>query len=98
MAEILLPTVHCYRCGKSWTPRRASVRMCPGCKSRLFETPRRPSRAAMVRLRRLLEREPPPSFDDIGRVRFDMRRRREKDELLAKHRMRPSLSYGSKGV
>ena len=98
MAEIALPTVRCYRCGKTWTPRRTPVRMCPGCKSRLFETPRRPSRTSIALLLRALEREPPPTFDGVGRVRVDMLRRREKDELLAKHGLRPSLSYESKEV
>jgi len=98
MADIVLPTVRCYRCGKVWTPRRTPVSMCPGCKSRLFETPRRPSRATITRLLRALEREPPPTFDGVGPVRLDRRRRREKDELLTRNGMRPSLSYGSKEV
>ena len=72
--------------------------MCPGCKSRLFETARRPSRTTIARLLRALEREPPPTFEGVGPVRVDGDRRREKDELLAKHRMRTSLSHGSKGV
>jgi uncharacterized protein len=31
---------HCYRCGYSWFPRRARVRICAHCKSPHFETPK----------------------------------------------------------
>lgn len=98
MGNIVLPVLRCYRCGKSWTPRRSLVRMCPACKSRLFEAPRRPSRATIARLLRRLKKEAPPSLQGCGPVRLDMRRRREKDELLVKHGMRPSRSYEPKGV
>jgi uncharacterized protein len=33
---------HCYRCGNVWRPRKAVVRTCPLCKSRLWDTPRSP--------------------------------------------------------
>ncbi|MCI4335991.1 MAG: nucleotidyltransferase family protein [Thermoplasmata archaeon] len=42
METIALPLLHCYRCGNSWTPRKATVRMCPLCKSRLWDVPRPP--------------------------------------------------------
>ncbi len=34
-----LPELHCYRCIYTWTPRRTPVRMCPRCKSRLWDQP-----------------------------------------------------------
>ncbi len=34
-----LPELHCYRCIYTWTPRHLPVRMCPRCKSRLWNTP-----------------------------------------------------------
>lgn len=34
-----LPELHCFRCIYSWTPRRLPVRMCPKCKSRLWNVP-----------------------------------------------------------
>ncbi|MHB8352713.1 MAG: nucleotidyltransferase domain-containing protein [Thermoplasmata archaeon] len=39
MAIESLPELHCYRCIYTWTPRRLPVRMCPRCKSRLWNTP-----------------------------------------------------------
>ncbi len=39
-ATFELPTLHCYRCGASWTPRRPMIRMCPRCRSRLWDQPR----------------------------------------------------------
>lgn len=98
METVALPVLRCHRCGKAWTPRRPLVRMCPGCKSRLFATPRRPSRATVARLLRQLEKETPPSLRGCGPIEIDFRRRRDKDELLAKHGMRPSRRYASKGV
>lgn len=40
MVTELLPELHCYRCIYSWTPRRLPIRMCPRCKSRLWDTPK----------------------------------------------------------
>lgn len=40
MRSIDLPMLHCYRCGNSWTPRHVVVRMCPRCKSTLFDEPK----------------------------------------------------------
>lgn len=98
METVALPVLRCHRCGKAWTPRRPLVRMCPRCKSRLFTTPRRPSRAAVARLLRQLEKEAQPSLLGCGPIEIDLRRRREKDRLLAKHGMRPSRRYESKRV
>jgi predicted nucleotidyltransferase len=39
MAIEPLPELHCHRCIYTWTPRRLPVRMCPRCKSRLWDTP-----------------------------------------------------------
>lgn len=40
VATVELLTLHCYRCGASWTPRRPVVRMCPRCKSPYWDEPR----------------------------------------------------------
>lgn len=40
VAEIDLPMLHCYRCGNSWTPRIRTVKLCPHCKSTLWDEPR----------------------------------------------------------
>jgi uncharacterized protein len=32
--------LHCYRCIYTWTPRRLPVRMCPRCKSQLWDRPK----------------------------------------------------------
>ena len=40
MIEMELPLLHCYRCGNTWTPRLRVVRMCPRCKSRLWDEPK----------------------------------------------------------
>ena len=34
--------LRCFRCGNVWYPRRAFVRVCPLCKSRLWNVPRSP--------------------------------------------------------
>ena len=34
-----LPELHCHRCIYTWTPRHLPVRMCPRCKSRLWDKP-----------------------------------------------------------
>lgn len=33
---------HCYRCGNVWRPRQTRVRVCPLCKSKLWNVPRPP--------------------------------------------------------
>lgn len=40
MMEVTLPDLHCYRCGNSWSPRRRVVRLCPRCKSTLWDEPK----------------------------------------------------------
>lgn len=34
-----MPEFHCHRCIYTWTPRRTPVRMCPRCKSKLWDVP-----------------------------------------------------------
>jgi hypothetical protein len=57
-----------------------------------------PNASAVNRLYRRLEALPPPKWDGLGPIRYNLRRRREKDELLAKRGMRPSVTYGPPGV
>ena len=40
MRTVRLPELHCYRCIYTWHPVRSPVRMCPRCKSRLWEVPK----------------------------------------------------------
>jgi predicted nucleotidyltransferase len=40
MREVKLPTLHCYRCIYEWTPVRSPVRICPRCKSKLWDMPK----------------------------------------------------------
>ena len=40
MAGHPLPRAHCYRCLYSRLPRHPTVRMCPRCKSRLWNVPK----------------------------------------------------------
>lgn len=35
-----IPKMRCYRCFYEWAPVRSPVRMCPRCKSRLFDVPK----------------------------------------------------------
>jgi len=44
--ENLMPTVviqkmNCLRCGHTWTPRQAEIRICPKCKSPYWDRPRK---------------------------------------------------------
>lgn len=40
--KVFIPDkIHCERCGWSWIPRQAEVRLCPRCKSAYFDTPRK---------------------------------------------------------
>jgi len=66
MRSIELPLLHCYRCGNSWTPRRVVVRMCPRCKSTLFDEPklRVPSGGGGLGIREVLG----PFRDGIDRL------------------------------
>jgi len=38
--EVRLPRLRCYRCVYSWTPVKSPVRICPRCKSRLWDVPK----------------------------------------------------------
>jgi uncharacterized protein len=40
MQEVRLPRLRCYRCVYTWTPVRSPVRICPRCKSRLWDVPK----------------------------------------------------------
>lgn len=40
MEEVAIPELHCYRCGNTWTPRVRLVRICPRCKSKLWDEPK----------------------------------------------------------
>lgn len=40
MREVDLPRLRCYRCVYTWTPVRSPVRICPRCKSRLWDVPK----------------------------------------------------------
>ena len=40
MQQVVIPRVHCYRCYHTWTPVKAPVRMCPRCKSLLWDVPK----------------------------------------------------------
>src|ERR1700690_2300683 len=40
MARIELNRLHCYRCGHSWAPQKEEVRICPHCKSTLWDVPK----------------------------------------------------------
>jgi len=42
------PELHCHRCIYTWTPRRVPARMCPRCKSKLWDKPRVPTVSAGV--------------------------------------------------
>ena len=40
MKIVELPRLRCYRCLHTWTPVRSPVRICPRCKSRLWDVPK----------------------------------------------------------
>jgi uncharacterized protein len=40
MAAEALLELHCHRCVYTWVPRRSIVRMCPRCKSKLWNVPK----------------------------------------------------------
>ena len=40
MQDVAIPRLHCYRCIYTWTPVRTPVRMCPRCKSKLWDVPK----------------------------------------------------------
>ena len=40
MRDVVIPRVHCFRCVYTWTPVRTPVRMCPRCKSKLWDLPK----------------------------------------------------------
>ncbi|MFI5414325.1 MAG: nucleotidyltransferase domain-containing protein [Candidatus Lutacidiplasmatales archaeon] len=40
MKAVRLPTLRCYRCVYAWTPAHSPVRLCPRCKSHLWDVPK----------------------------------------------------------
>ena len=40
MRNVTLPTMRCYRCVHTWIPVKSPVRICPRCKSRLWDVPK----------------------------------------------------------
>lgn len=40
MQEVKIPKLHCHRCFHTWAPVKSPVRICPRCKSRLWDTPK----------------------------------------------------------
>jgi uncharacterized protein len=41
MKVVPIPVLQCYRCHWAWTPKNMVVRMCPNCKSTLWDVPRK---------------------------------------------------------
>ena len=42
MAIVKLPKpIKCKRCGHEWVPRQVDVRICPKCKSALWDVPKK---------------------------------------------------------
>jgi uncharacterized OB-fold protein len=40
MKQVRVPGLACLRCGHTWVPRRPIVKICPRCKSRLWDVPK----------------------------------------------------------
>jgi uncharacterized protein len=40
MSRVELSLLHCYRCGHRWAPQKPEVRICPHCKSPLWDEPK----------------------------------------------------------
>jgi len=38
--RIRVKILKCKRCGHTWVPRQGDVRICPACKSALWDTPK----------------------------------------------------------
>ena len=38
--KIKLQFIKCERCGHTWVPRKAEIRICPNCKSAYWDTPK----------------------------------------------------------
>lgn len=100
MEPLEIPVIHCYRCNHDWVPRKVPVKACPLCRSKLYATPRRPTLAKTERTYRQLEKQGPFDWGKLGNpgARFDVRRRRAKDALLAALGLRVSVTDGSRRV
>lgn len=72
----------CFRCGNVWRPRRSAVRICPLCKSRIWNTPRI---------------EPVPPFDPANRAwrKVVASNRSTLLEVAARHRAHHVRVFGS---
>jgi hypothetical protein len=95
MTKRLVRMGHCLRCNHTWRMRRRVPSVCPRCKSKLYSAPRVPSASVTRRLYRQFDSLPEPSWEGVGPIRLNLRSRRAKDELLVKHRMRPSVTHGT---
>lgn len=40
MQHLSLPELRCFRCAYTWTPKKREIRICPRCKSRLWDVPK----------------------------------------------------------
>lgn len=78
------------RRGRGWVLRDSDIRALLRRRVRITI---RPSPSATRQLYRRFRALPPPSWDGLGSIRYDLRRRREKDALLVKHGLRPSVTY-----
>jgi len=68
MAEVAAPLLHCYRCIYSWRPVQPLTRICPRCKSRLWNVPKilpSPSRTSGLGVEEILG----PHRRAIGQLR-----------------------------
>lgn len=39
--KVTIPKLECERCGYRWWPRKEDVRLCPRCKSALWDVPKK---------------------------------------------------------
>lgn len=62
--KIEINQLKCQRCGHQWTPRKSDVRMCPKCKSVLWDKPRKENE--MRTLETILNQFANPQCDHPG--------------------------------
>jgi predicted Zn-ribbon and HTH transcriptional regulator len=43
MKAVRVPDLACLRCGHHWVPRGRVIKICPRCKSRLWDVPKKPA-------------------------------------------------------
>jgi hypothetical protein len=78
------------RIGTGWVLRDADI---GALLRRRAPISARPSRSTTSKLYGRFDRLPPPTFDGLGPVRYDVRRRREKDALLVRGGFRPGVTH-----